>query len=65
MAKKKIASENLQKKQMKVFLSPQEHAVVTAAAAMKSMNTGQYLKVTILEQAKKDARAMAKLIDSI
>ncbi len=62
---KKAASENSQKKQMKVFLSPQEHAVVTAAAAIKSMQVGEYMKLTILEQAKKDAKAMAKLMNSI
>jgi transcriptional regulator of nitric oxide reductase len=49
------------KKQMKVFLSPQEHAIVIAAAAMKSMKTGQYMKMTILDQAKKDAKGISKL----
>ena len=52
-------------KQMKVFLTIQEHAVVTLAANMKGMNVGDYMKQAIIEQAKKDAKEMNKLIDSI
>lgn len=52
-------------KQMKVFLSTEEHAVVTLAANMKGMNVGDYMKRVVIEQAKKDAKEMNKLIDSI
>jgi len=52
-------------KQMKVFLSIQEHTVVTAAANMKGMQVGDYMKQTVINQAKKDAREMNKIIDSI
>ncbi|MDA1252794.1 MAG: hypothetical protein O2820_26685 [Planctomycetota bacterium] len=52
-------------KQMKVFLTNQEHAVVTLAANIKGMNVGDYMKKAIIEQAKKDAKEMNKLIDSI
>lgn len=54
-----------QKKQMKVFLSTEEHAVVTLAANLKGMNVGDYMKRLVIEQAKKDAKEMNKLIDSI
>ncbi|WP_417746758.1 hypothetical protein [Rosistilla oblonga] len=52
-------------KQMKVFLSHQEHAVVTMAANMKGMNVGDYMKQAVINQAKKDAKEMNKIIDSI
>ena len=43
-------------KQMKLFLSVQEHAVVTMAANMKGMNVGDYMKQAVIEHAKKDAK---------
>ncbi|QDU14198.1 hypothetical protein CA11_20020 [Gimesia maris] len=52
-------------KQMKVFLSHPEHAVVTMAANMKGLNVGDYMKQVVIAQAKKDAREMNKIIDSI
>lgn len=52
-------------KQMKVFLTHPEHAVVTMAANMKGMHVGDYMKQVIIDQAKKDAREMNKIIDSI
>ena len=52
-------------KQMKLFLSHQEHAVVTLAANIKGMHVGIYMKQAVIEQAKKDAKAMNKIIDSI
>ena len=51
-------------KQMKVFLSHPEHAVVTMAANMKGMHVGDYMKQAVIDQAKKDAREMNKIIDS-
>lgn len=54
-----------QKKQMKVFLSTEEHTVVTLAANLKGMNVGDYMKRAVIEQAKKDAKEMNKIIDSI
>ena len=52
-------------KQMKIFLSNQEHAVVTLAANIKNMNVGDYMKRAVIEQAKKDAKKMNEIIDSI
>jgi uncharacterized protein (DUF1778 family) len=52
-------------KQMKIFLSHQEHAVVTLAANIKNMTVGDFMKSAVIEQAKKDAKAMNKIIDSI
>lgn len=52
-------------KQMKVFLSLHEHAVVTAAANMKGMPVGDYMKKAVIELAKKDAKEMSKIIDSL
>jgi uncharacterized protein (DUF1778 family) len=52
-------------KQMKVFLSTQEHTVVTAAANMQGMQVGDYMKKAVINQAKKDAKEMNKIIDSI
>ena len=69
MSKKKMpndASANKPfTKQMKVFLTTPEHAVVTATANMKGMNVGDYMKQAVIEQAKKDAKEMNKIIDSI
>ena len=52
-------------KQMKVFLNFEEHAVVTMAANMKGMNVGDYMKRAVIEQAKKEAKEMNKIIDSL
>ncbi|MGZ0174682.1 MAG: hypothetical protein ACKVHE_34715 [Planctomycetales bacterium] len=52
-------------KQMKIFLSHREHAVVTLAANLKNMTVGDFMKSAVIEQAKKDAKAMNKIIDSI
>ncbi len=69
MSKKKMpndASANKPfTKQMKVFLTIPEHAVVTAAANMKNMNIGDYMKLVVITQAKQDAKEMNKIIDSI
>lgn len=53
------------KKQMKVFLTSEEHTVVTLAANIKGMNVGDYMKKIVIEQAKKDAKEMNNIIDSI
>jgi hypothetical protein len=52
-------------KQMKVFLNNQEHTVVTAAANMKGMNLRDYMKAVVVEQAKKDAKEISRIIDSL
>jgi len=69
MSKKKESSdkstEKVPMKQMKVFLSHPEHAVVTTAANMKGMKVGDYLKQAVMEQAKQDAKEINKIIDSI
>lgn len=69
MNKKKISNDNSAnkppKKQMKVFLTFQEHAVVTAAANMRGMQVGSYMKEAVINQAKEDAKEMNKIIESI
>ena len=69
MSKKKTSSSkaesNSHLKQMKVFLNPQEHAVVTAAANIKDMTVGDYMRQAVIDQAKKDAKAFTKIIDSL
>ena len=52
-------------KQMKVFLTIDEHTVVTAAANLRGMHVGEYMKKAILENAKEDAREMTRIIDSL
>ena len=52
-------------KQMKLFLSHPEHAVVTLAANLKGQNVSDYMKRAVIEQAKKDAKVMNNIIDSI
>ena len=64
MPKDKLVDKS-QTKQMKIFLSITEHAVVTMAANIKGMNVGDYMKMAVIEQAKKDAKVMNKIIDSI
>ncbi len=58
-------TDKSQTKQMKVFLSNTEHAVVTMAANMKGMQVGDYMKKAVIEQAKKDAKDINRIIDSI
>ncbi|MGB4708540.1 MAG: hypothetical protein WBH28_08765 [Fuerstiella sp.] len=69
MNKKKVPNDKSANKQptkqMKLFLSIQEHTVVTAAANMKGLNVGDYMKQAVITQAKKDAKEMNKIIDSI
>ena len=69
MSKKKIISGKAEDKphlkQMKILLNPQEHAVVTAAANLKDMHLRDYMRQAVIDQAKKDARAITKIIDSI
>lgn len=69
MSKKKTANKKATAttptKQMKVFLNAQEHTVVTAAASLKGLHLRDYMKMVVIEQAKKDAKAMTKVIDSI
>jgi uncharacterized protein (DUF1778 family) len=62
---KKVPNDKSSTKQMKIFLTIQEHAVVTLAANMKGMQVGDYMKKAVIEQAKKDAKEMNKIIDSI
>lgn len=52
-------------KQMKVFLTIHEHTVVTAAANMKDMQVGDYMKQAVIEKAKKDAKEINKIIESL
>ncbi len=52
-------------KQLKVFLSTQEHAVVSTAARMQGKQIGQYMKDAIIQKAKIDAKAFNNLIDNI
>lgn len=52
-------------KQLKVFLSIHEHAVVTAAANMQGMQVGDYMKKAVMERAKIDAKKMNSIIDSL
>lgn len=60
---KKATKNNL--KQMKLFLNPQEHAVVTAAANLKSMFIKDYMKQVVLDQAKKDTKSWDKIIETV
>jgi uncharacterized protein (DUF1778 family) len=52
-------------KQMKIFLSHKEHAVVTLAANIKGTKVGDYMRSAVIERAKIDAKEMDKIIDSI
>ena len=63
MAKKEAGKKPT--KQMKVFLSTQEHAVVSVAANMKGMTIRDYMRKAVIEQAKRDAKDINKIIDSL
>ena len=69
MSKKKTTSSKAEDishlKQMKVFLNPHEHAVVSAAANMKGMHLRDYMRQAVIDHAKKDAKAFTKIIDSL
>lgn len=65
MANKSDGSSTETLKQLKIFLNPKEHAVVTMAAHLQGKGIGEYLKLVVIAQAKKDAREMNKLIDEI
>lgn len=60
MRRKKIPT-----KQMKVFLSLQEHIVVRAAAHLQGVFMKDYMKQAVLEQAKKDTKSFDKVIESV
>lgn len=60
MRRKKIPT-----KQMKVFLSLQEHMVVRAAANLEGVFIKDYMKQAVLEQAKKDTKSFDKVIKSV
>jgi uncharacterized protein (DUF1778 family) len=53
------------KKQMKIYLTTQEHAVVSTAARIMGKNTADYIKEAVIQRAKIDAQAFAKMIDEI
>ncbi|TWU15482.1 hypothetical protein [Allorhodopirellula heiligendammensis] len=52
-------------KQLKILLSINEHAVVTAAANMQGMQVGDYMKRAVIDQAKIDAKKMNAIIDAL
>ena len=56
--------EPVKKKQLKVFLTAEEHAVVTLAANSKETRILDYMKTAVMQHAKKDAAAMMKRIQN-
>ena len=63
MAKQKEPEKK--KKQLKVFLTLEEHAAVSVAANAKEMSIGDYMKTAVIEKAKKDSVAMIKKIQNL
>lgn len=53
-------TEPTHKKQMKVLLSPEQHAIVTFAAQSQGMRVGDYMQKVVVEQAKKDFKEKTK-----
>jgi uncharacterized protein (DUF1778 family) len=53
-------TESTHKKQMKVLLSPEQHAIVTFAANSKGMRVGDYMQKVVMEQATKDFKEKTK-----
>ncbi len=54
-----------EKKQLKIFLTPNEHAVVTTAAAMGGQGIAEYMRAAVIERAKVDVRNFAQLVEKI
>ena len=69
MKKKPVATKEVSpekaRKQLKVFLNTQEHAVVSTAAKMQGMTLAEYMKTAIIQKAKIDARAFAQMIEDV
>lgn len=53
-------TESTHKKQMKVLLSLEQHAIVTFAAQSQGMRVGDYMQKVVVEQAKKDFKEKTK-----
>jgi uncharacterized protein (DUF1778 family) len=53
------------KKQMKIWLATNEHAVVTTAASMAGRTVTEYMKAAVLKQAKEDAKLFLDVFDSL
>ena len=53
------------KKQLKLMLTRQEHAIVTLAANMKETTIGEYICRCVLSMAKQDVQSVNKLIDEL
>lgn len=53
------------KKQLKLMLTRQEHAIVTLAANMKETTIGEYIRQCVLSTAKQDVQSVNKLIDEL
>lgn len=64
-ASKSAKQANEPTKQLKVFLTAKEHTVVSLAANMGNMTITDYMKRAVIEQAKKDAKSFARVIDDI
>ena len=70
MAKKASAptqadSAQTTKKQMKIWLATNEHAVVTTAASMAGKTVAEYMKAAVLKQAKQDAKLFLGVVNSL
>ena len=53
------------KKQLKLMLTRQDHAIVTLAANMKETPIGEYIRQCVLSVAKQDVQSVNKLIDNL
>lgn len=54
-----------QMKHMKLILDIKEHSVVTTAARMQGITVAEYLKKTVIAQAKQDAKEFSKVLEAI
>lgn len=54
-----------QMKHMKLMLDIKEHSVVTTAARMQGITVAEYLKKTVIAQAKQDAKEFSKVLEAI
>jgi len=53
------------KKQLKLMLTRQEHAIVTLAANMRGLTIGEYIRKCVISVAKQDVQSVNKLIDEL
>jgi hypothetical protein len=61
----KPTEPKLTTKQLKIFLSTNEHAVVATAAKLKAMQIKDYLRLAVITAAKEDSKQFNQVMNNL